>query len=295
MKPFLFTLLLCFSFLVPANVWAQVTDTTLVPQSKPIIKKTVATIFAGAVFAPRLHYYGRTDDLNSNAVLPTVLLQFDSAGIYASGTAVFLNNRLQTMEYAGTIAELGFKFGKKPTGFTGNIYGNKFFYNTTQLPQSALKGQVGTNITYQTKPINITASGSAAFSNRTDFFASGGLNHSFRWIKGKSIFVITPTATANAGSQNFTTTYYKENTVPGVPWPQEEVMENSQRFKLLSYEFSAPVIFARKNFYFIATPTYVIPDNVITIPGHPELSEKADNLFFVNLTALVSIKIKKTK
>jgi hypothetical protein len=287
MKPFLLLTLLVVSITVNAQ-----TDT--LPPAAPVVKpvkKTISTILAGAVFAPRLHYYGRTDSLKSSALLPTLLIQFDSIGIYASGTSVFLNNRIQSMEYAGTIAELGYKFGKYK-GLTGNVYVSKFFYNTTQLPQSALKAQAGTNLAYLTKPVNITLTGSAAFSDKTDFFASGGLNHNFKWIKGKSVLVITPTAVANAGSQNFTNTYYKQN-IPGLHLPPQEVTENSKRFTLLSYDFSLPVVYAYKGLFLIATPTYVVPDNVIKVPNHPELSETASNLFFVNLTALYSFRIRK--
>ena len=286
MKFLLVSTLLALS--IPAT--AQ-TDTvrSVLPASPP--KKTISTILAGAVFAPRLHYYGRTDSLKSSALLPVVLIQFDSVGIYASGTSVFLNNRIQQFEYAGTIAELGYKFGK-PMRFSGNIYANKFFYNTTQLPQSALKAQVGTNLAYHTRPVNVTITGSAAFADRTDFFASGGLNHNFTWRKGKSVLVITPTAVANAGSQNFTNTYYKQN-IPGLPLPPQEVTESSKRFTFLSYDFSLPLVYAYKGLFLIVTPTYVVPDNVIKVANHPELSETASNLFFVNLTALYSFKIRK--
>ena len=273
---------------------AQVTDSTRTVMISPQ-KKTVSTILAGAVFAPKLHYFGRTDSLRSTAILPTLLIQFDSTGLYASATSVLLNNKIQSFKYAGTIAEAGFRFGKQK-GFSGNIYGNKFFYNTTQLPQSALKEQAGINLNYLNNTINVTTAGSAAFSNsRTDFFTSAGLNKNFKWQKGKSIFIITPTAVLNAGSQNFTSAYYKQNTVAGIPINNTLITESSRRFNIISYDFSTPFIWAYKNVFIIATPTYVIPESVIRIDGFPQLSENAQNLFFINLTALYSIKIKKNR
>ena len=283
-------LLSLVSLLCLANVIGQVKD-SITPVAIP--KKTVATIFAGTVFAPRLHYYGRTDNQKSSAHLPTMLVQFDSVGLYASGTAVLLSNNTQQLDYAGTVTEVGLRFGKLK-GFAGNIYGNKFFYNTTQLPQSALKEQAGLNVNYLSKIINITTGGSAAFSdNRTDFFTTAGLNRNFKKIKGKSVFVITPTAIINAGSQNFTSAYYKQNTIAGVPVNNTLVMESSRRFNILSYEFSSPVIWAYKNLFLIATPTVVLPQSVIKMPNFPQYSETAQNLFFVNLTALYSLKFKK--
>jgi len=256
---------------------------------QPVLQKTTLTVFAGAVFAPVLHYFGRTDNEKSNAVLPTVLLQFDSAHVYVSGTAVLLNNKIQSFDYAGTVAEAGYKFGKQK-GLGGNVYVNKFFYNTTQLPQNALKAQTGLNLSYLDKIINITASGSAAFSDKTDFFASAGLNKNFRWRKNKQVFVVIPTVLVNAGTQNFTHAYYKGLETPGVDWSEDYVAARSKEFNTLSYEFSVPLVYAIKHFYFIVTPTYVVPDHVIGIPSHPELTQKAGNIFFANVTALFSFK-----
>jgi hypothetical protein len=247
------------------------------PAAQPVVQKTAVTFFAGAIYSSRLHYYGRTDNEKSSALLPTLMLQFDSAHIYVSGTAVLLNNKEQTMDYAGTVAEVGYKFGKLK-GLNGNVYVNKFFYNTTQLPQSALKAQVGTNLSHLNKIINVTASASAAFSDKTDFFTSAGLNKNFKWKKDKAVFVVTPTFLLNVGSQNYT------------QLKDVNTNQNSKRFSILSYEINMPLIYARKHLYFIVTPSYVIPENLITVPGHPELSEMGSNLFFANVTVLYSFK-----
>jgi len=260
-----------------------VTDTT---------KRTVLTILTGPIFAPELHYYGRTDSLQSNALLPTAYFEFDSIGVYASATSVFISDKSQTLTYAGTITEAGYKFGQKVKGFGGSVYGNKFFYNnTSQLPQSALKEQVGINLSYLDKYVNFTASGSLAFSNTTDGFVSLGINHIFKKIKGKNIYLATPTFVANAGTQNFNSARYQTAVLP-ITVPQE-LISSSRRFTILDYELSVPLIYARNHFFFIATPSYILPVNVITVAGHPELSEKASNLFYVNLTVLYSFKVYK--
>jgi hypothetical protein len=252
-------------------------------------KRTVLTILAGPIFAPELHYYGRTDSLQSSALLPTVYLEFDSIGLYVNATSVFISDKSQTLTYAGTITEAGYKFGQKVKGFGGSVYGNKFFYNnTSQLPQSALKEQLGINLSYLDKYVNFTASGSVAFSNTTDGFASLGINHIFKKVKGKNIYLATPTFIANAGTQNFNSAFYQSGPIPIVP-PQQ-VIASSRRFTVLDYELSVPLIYARNHFFFIATPSYILPVNIITVAGHPELSEKASDLFYVNLTVLYSFK-----
>ena len=90
-------------------------------------KKTVATIISGLSYSPKLHYYGRTDDLKSSALMPTVLVQFDSLGLYLTGSTVFTTNTVQPLEYAATVTEVGYKFGKRQ-GIAGSIYADKFFY-----------------------------------------------------------------------------------------------------------------------------------------------------------------------
>lgn len=293
MKYLLPTIALSCSFVLPPALFAQsqTQATTSPAPTQPAVQapveKTAVTFFGGAVFASRLHYYGRTDSLTSSALLPTILVQLDSVGLYASGTSVLLNNKQQTLDYAGTIAELGYKFGKLK-GITGNVYVNKFFYNSRQLPQSALKAQTGFNLSHLNSIVNITATGSAAFADKTDFFASAGLNKNFKWRKGKAVFVVTPTFVANGGSQNFISS--NKGNIGGLPLPGQEVIESNKRFNLLSYEMSIPLIYARKHIFLIVTPSYVIPENVITVPNHPEWSEMASNLFYTNITLLFSFK-----
>ena len=282
-----------FIFLLFANtvVFAQDQNkiqTQPIPLAAPA--KTTATFLGGLVFAPRLHYFGRTDSLKSNALLPTFTVQFDSVGLYGSGTAVFLSNTMQSFEYAGTIIEAGYRFGKQK-GLTGNIYGNKFFYNTTQLPQSAFQEQVGANFNYLMKPFNISATGSSAFSKeRTDFFASTGVNKFFKKKLKNGVFLISPTYVLNAGSQNFSNVRMRSSLLGGITGTGQQTIEKNRTFKILSHEISVPLIYARKHIYFILTPSYVIPENVVTIPNRPDLSEYAKNLFYANATILYSFK-----
>ncbi len=291
MKKFLpiFLLVIINKDLLAQDVNVTNNETKISVQQTPV-PKTTATFIGGAVYAPRLHYFGRTDSLKSTALLPTLTIQFDSIGIYGSGTSVFLNNTIQSFKYAGTIVEAGYRFGKQK-GLTGNIYGNKFFYNTTQLPQSAFKEQVGLNLNYLMKPINITATGSSAFSKeRTDYFASAGINKVFKKVVKKAIILITPTYVLNAGSQNFSSIKTRTGVLGGVTGMQQQTIENNKRFKILSHEISLPLIYARKHIFFILTPTFVAPQNIVVVANRPDLSEYAKNLFYANATVLFSFK-----
>lgn len=269
----------------PQAVTTPEKDSTIIP-------KTKATIFTGLVYVPRLHYYGRSDSLKSGALIPTLLIQFDSSGFYLSGSTVFINNNTQPFTYGAAITEAGYKFGKRQNGVGGSIYADKFFYKTKYLVQSSLKWQAGLNLAYYNKIMNISGAGLAAFSGMTDIFSTITLDHSFKTKKGRSVFLFTPTAAANAGTQHFTYNYYKRNNLLFVPVANQQATKSSSRFNILSYEFSMPVIWARKNLFVIATPGYVIPQNIIKVESRPDLSERAENLFYTNLTLLYSFKIK---
>jgi hypothetical protein len=256
-------------------------------------KKTVATIIGGVSYVPKLHYYGRTDQLKSSAVMPTVLVQFDSVGLYFTGSTVFTTNSTQPLEYAATVTEVGYKFGKKQ-GIAGSIYGDKFFYQNKTLVQSALRGQAGLNLSHLNKVANVNLTSIAAFSDKTDFFASAGLEHPFVMKTGQSVFVITPTAVANAGTQSFTNTYLKNNKFLGIPVSNQSTTQTTQVFNLLSYEFSVPMVWVYNNIFLVVTPGYVMPQNELTTSGNTEVvSRTGTNLFYVNLSLLYSFKLKK--
>ena len=249
-------------------------------------KKTTLTI--GAVYLPKLHFYGRTDSLKSTAVAPNVLLQFAN-GIYLGSTVIFTNNKLKPFSYGATIAGAGYRFGKQK-GFAGTISGDFFFYQNKGLVQSAQKGQAGFTLSYLNSVLNINGSANTIFSDKNDYFSSLGVDHKFRFVKGNNIFVIIPTFTANAGTQNFTNTYYRTRSLNGVPLPPELVTETNKKFQLLSFEASIPVVYVYKKLALSFTPGFVIPQNVRKVAGRPDLSENAGNLFYTNAGVFFTFK-----
>src|SRR6266542_651536 len=54
-----------------------------------------------------LNYYGRTDSLKSTGVFPLAELWF-TKDVYVNAAPVFVNNAVQSMEYAGTVKSLGY-------------------------------------------------------------------------------------------------------------------------------------------------------------------------------------------
>jgi len=248
---------------------------------QPVQPKKKTSLTVSSSFISKLHFYGRTDSLKSTALVPNILLQFGN-GIYLSSSFIFINNNQQTLKYAATVAGAGYNFGKLK-GISGTIYADKFFYAYQGLVQSSQKGQAGFRLSHRNNILDINLAGSSVFSDKPDFFASGGVDHIFIYRHKKSVFVLIPTFSVNAGTQNFTNSYYKTRYVNGIPVGQEQVTETGRNFQLLSFEASLPIAYAYKKMILSVTPGYVIPQHVIKVPGRPDLSENASNLFYANV------------
>ena len=236
----------------------------------------------GTNYASKLHFFGRTDSLKSSAFVPSVTAKF-SNGLYVSGSFIFVNNADASFKYTAAITEAGYRFGKSE-GFAGSIYADKFFYAAgSGLVQSVQNGQAGFALSHLNNILDINTGGSAVFSDKTDYFANAGIDHLFRIESGNNIFLIVPTATLNAGTQNFTSTYLKKRNILFLPTADESVTTTDQKFQILSYEFSLPVTYVYNKFAFHFTPGYVLPQNVIKVANRPDLANNSSNLFYANV------------
>jgi len=228
-----------------------------------------------------LNYYGRTDSLKSTGIFPLAEIWF-TPKFYINAAPVFVNNKVQSMQYAGSVASIGYL--NVTDKWISNLYLLKPFYTKdSRIVQSALKAQAGTNFTALNKKLNFSFGGDLKYSNQIDFGAMAGIDHIFRFQnKDNSVIVLDPSFTANAGTQNFSKTYKKKS---GLLLPREEqVQEDYKKFNLLSFEVSMPLIYSKNNLQLIATPAYVLPQNLVKIEGRPDLTEIGQNMFYTTLT-----------
>ncbi|MFN2440268.1 MAG: hypothetical protein ABR503_13780 [Chitinophagaceae bacterium] len=230
-----------------------------------------------------LNYYGRTDSLRSSGVFPLAELWI-TPSFYVNAAPIFVNNKIQSFDYAGTVATIGYQ--TITDKWLRNLYVLKPFYEqSSQLVQSALKAQTGVSISRLNKIINVTLGADVKFSDKMDFGATAGLDHIIRIEnKDKSIIVINPSVYAYSGTQQFSKTYTrKKSDYLLFPGNSESVTENSSKFNILAYEFSMPIIFAKGEVQVLATPSYILPQNLITVANRPDLSEKGENMFYATL------------
>lgn len=255
---------------------AQQTKDTTVVSTDSLIKKSE---FSGSInYQSNLHYFGRVDSFKSRGLFPILGYKFKN-GLYAQGTAIFVQNDAQPFDYTGSSIEAGYYF-PETKHFEGNIFVSKFFYDDqSTLVQSALSAQTGVNLTYKNKKLfNINGGADLKFSDRTDIGATAGIDRLFvTKIKGweKAAFAVMPSATVYAGTQNFTETYIKRSDFLGIPVTAEKT-EEINKFSILAYEFSAPLVLVAGKMNAYVMPSYVIPQNLI-------VSERGENLFYVTV------------
>lgn len=232
-----------------------------------------------------LHFFGRTDSLRSSGLFPMLGFQL-KGGLYAQGNFIFIQNSMQSTAYTGTTIEAGYRF-PETEHFSGNLFFSRFLYkDESTLVQSALRSQTGINLSYLNKFININGGMNLLFSDKTDVNASLGIDHLFIVNKGmnNAAIAFAPSFTANLGTQQFSNTYLERKNVLGVPVTQRTT-ENITQFNILSYEIAMPIVFVKGKCNLAVTPSYVMPQNLITTAGRPDLSERGDRLFYLTLSA----------
>jgi hypothetical protein len=229
-----------------------------------------------------MNYYGRVDSLKSSGVYPFIGVELKN-GLYLNGTIVFIHNSLQS-RYAASIVEGGYNCKNKTGNWVGNIAASAYFYQDNDLVQSSVRESFTASLTHLNKIVDVTLGANAKLGNHLDYGAQAGLDHIIRFLPGKGVIILDPTATVYAGTQNFTRTYYQKKNILVFPVADQQVTSNSQVFNVLAYECSLPVVYSYKHLNLIITPTYILPENIVSVPGQPALSEKASKLFYLTAT-----------
>ena len=232
-----------------------------------------------------LNYYGRVDSIKSSGVFPMAELWF-TPKVYVNAAPIFVNNPLESMAYAGTVATVGY-LNLTDKWLTSLSFLKPFYTAEARLVQSALKAQGSALVSKLNKVVNVSLGADVKLSDKVDVGATAGLDHIFRIEnKDKSVFVIDPGVYAYAGTQQFSRTYTrKKGGGLLTPTRNETVTESGTQFAILAYEATMPLIYVKGKWQLMATPSYIIPQNLLTVPNRPDLSERGENTFYTTLTA----------
>jgi hypothetical protein len=269
-------LYLTISILIPLSLAAQSTE----PAKKDAFS-------ANITYQSLLHYFGRTDSLQSSGDFATIGFQSKS-GLYLQGNIIFTQNKVQPMTYAGTLLEGGYRWNGD---VSGNLFYSQFLYGSnTKLVQSALKSQTGINLAYNNPVLNLNAGADLKFSNQTDVGFTFGVDHLFLFKTENSgeVWALNPSLYSYFGTQQFSNTYIEKKNVLGIPVTQTTTSRATQ-LNILSYEFALPVVFVSGKWNASFTPSYVIPQNLITVAGRPDLSEQGNSRLYFSLSLGVKL------
>jgi len=223
---------------------------------------------------------GRADTIKTPLLEPEIKYTF-KAGIYLSGNLNYIPNRLKHRLDGGSLG-IGYDYNIGEN-MSGGVSFTKLFYNSssTQIG-SSISSSLNANLDYDIGDI-ITPSISVdynviknGFGN--DILINTGLTHDFakEGVFGEDdLIIISPTATVNAGTQNFYDAYFsiKKNNL--IKKGQSKVAAIKKRiaaqdaklsqFTLLDYEFSVPVEYKTGALIFSFTPTYALAHNKLPI------------------------------
>ncbi len=268
-----------FSFLPGLLLSATVTsaqDSTLQETNKTSFR-------LGLFYNSNLNYYGRTDSLKSSGVFPMAELWFGN-GFYLNAAPVFVHNAATSLDYAGTVTSAGYRTPVEEKLVSHVFLTVPVYRDNSELVQSALKAQFSSNFTWMNRLLNLTAGGDLKWSDRMDYGLTAGLDHLFRTESRKGfVLVLNPSAYLYAGTQRFNKTYYRKSSFLFLPGVEQQVAETVDRFSILSYEFSVPVVLAKGGLQLIASPAYVIPQNLLEVENRPDLSERGKPMFYSTL------------
>lgn len=202
-------------------------------------------------------YLGRKDSSELSYFTPGIFYTAPS-GFFASANLSFL---MQESRMDAATLEAGYDYAKG--NFDASLSAAKFFYNNQSVNvKSTVSAGLNAYLTYETPYLTPALNGSISFgNNQPDYFAGFGLEHSF--YAGNAL-TVTPSATANGGTQNFYDGYYKlrkggKKKLASASVTQETL--NASAFKILDYELAADLTFKANNFSFFATPVYAIATN----------------------------------
>lgn len=242
-------------------------------------------------------FMGRTDTTRTSSIIPQIKYTLKS-GIYFSGSLDIIPGRKKKKLDGGDLTA-GYDFDITDD-LSGGVSYSKLFYNkaSTQIA-SSITNTFNANLSYDIGEI-MTAALSADYNiNKpginNDAFVNLSITHDFIMIGifgDADILLISPTVTANTGTENFYDAYLihknlksaKRTTAQNILITQ--YTSQLSKYKLLDYELSAPVEYKSGHFIFQFTPTYAIVQNQLPKGIASQISNKASIFYFETGVAL---------
>ncbi|MFI5161281.1 MAG: hypothetical protein ACHQHN_08385 [Sphingobacteriales bacterium] len=302
MRKVIYLPLIAFLFLLCADKAFSQTAAVDTIGDKLLKAEKKASIKFGVNYLSNSVYLGRADTVKTPIIEPSIKYTFKN-GIYVSGNLEYIPNRITNRLDAGSVAA-GYEFDITED-LNGGASFTKMFYNATSTQiGSSIGSTINVNLDYDIADI-ITPSVSIDYNLLkqgfgSDIMINAGIAHDFAWegiFGDKDILIISPTATLNAGTQNFYDAYFtlKKYKLTKKAQAKDAAAEKLIRkrdaqlsqFEMLDYEFSVPIEYKAGPVIFSLTPTYALAENALP-PRIANGLVNSSGLFYVE--AGVSVK-----
>lgn len=208
-------------------------------------------------------YAGRKDTIALPYFTPSIEYNHKS-GLYLGASISYLANSNSRIDLWSLDAGYNFNIAKK---LSASVYAAKPFYNSnSRNVQSDVNFYTGGTLSYETKFLNISATGNIMFGSENDFSLIITLDHQFSWDGKKDAnWTISPMLNTYLGSVGFYQNYKFQRINPQNNLPQtvNVTISSPNQFQVLSYEFSLPIYFDKTKWGIFLNPTFAIPVNPV--------------------------------
>jgi hypothetical protein len=235
-------------------------------------------------------YMGRTDTVTTPVIVPEVKYTFKN-GIYFSGSLYYIPNKPTQKLDGGNIAG-GYDWDITDALSAGGSFTKLFYSSTSTQIASSISSTINVNINfdndYLSPALNVDYNlNRAGISN--DYLLSPAVAHDFIVVGvfgDVDIFLVSPTVTMNAGTENFYDGYINKRILKSriLTKVQTALLQKFEarvgEFEILDYELSAPLEYKAGHFIFLVTPTYAVVQNQLPKAITEQLSD-ASGVFYV--------------
>ncbi|MFD0930978.1 hypothetical protein ACFQ0R_00045 [Psychroflexus salinarum] len=256
--------------------------------------KAKSYFYLGLNFISDAVYMGRKDSISAPYAFPSITY-YNKTGLYATGSLSYLtkSNESRIDLFLGT---LGYEITTEK--FRGDLSVTKYFFNTDSYNViSEVEADITASAGYDFDVIDVSLALTTFFNNNSssDFILSSEISHNF--ITKKRDFQISPTVGVFLGSQNFYEEYYINNRFgsqrsqgsssgqgPGgstTPTTTTVVLNESEKFGLMAFEFSIPMWYVARPFILSFLPVLVVPQNPASLTVDSTVFEEdLENTFY---------------
>ena len=241
-------------------------------------------------------FMGRRDSIAAPYIYPSIGY-YNASGLFVDISASYLvgseDNRIDLF-----MPSLGYDFSD--LHLSGRISGTAYFFNKESYNvKSAVLADVSGFLSYNLKILEATLMTNIFFNDggTSDFFVGLMVNRIF--YTNDRNFLVNPTISLYAGSQNFYEVYYKTSRLGNRRGSGQGLgatnlnsattveISEATKFNILNLELSLPLQYYHKQFIFSLNPILAIPQSSATITTEDSvISEDLESTFY--FTASIS-------